>query len=1269
MSATRYRGRLREGRAGAGGPRVALLEPQTYMNDAGLSVGPARGAYRVPLEHVLVVHDEIDLPFGDIRTRLGGGLAGHNGLKSLKQGLGSGDFVRVRVGVGRPDSSDPDIVAGYVLVALSRGRGRGRRPGRARERRGSRDRRGLVTTLAPLLDHLAESEEGLALARDGGDAFCSSALRPFLIAALLARAGERAAIVVAPDDRAASELAADLASWLAPRRVRFYPSRGVTYESHLAPPPHLVGLRIAALDELAAGGASVVVVSAPALSEKVPDPALRPRSFELAVGDLLDLDECAQTLVEMGYERVAQVEDRGQFALRGGLLDLFAATAERAVRVELFDIEIESLRTFSTFTQRSLEEVERIEVAPAAELAREYRAPVELELAPAEERADIAELLPLERFVPLLELLGEDAPMIVAASDEVGPTLRDHWGDVCAAFHDAGAHGLYVAPEEIEEVLARRATIRLLSIAGAADGIVEFHAQAAAGLARSLAEAESELERDLRSGYRTVVAWARRGDGERAAHNLTRLSASWLEDSPPPDRLTFAQASLREGFIAPGLRLAVIPDHLLFHRRRRPPARAGVARRGALRSFADLRAGDYVVHEDHGVARFAGFETRTVAGRHARLPLPRVPGRRPRLRPNRPVREDLPLRRRRRRAADALAPRRQPLGHAEGARAPRRTGARGRAAVAVRRAPPPRGLRVRRRRGLAARVRAALPLHRDARPARGDRAGQGRHGGAAADGPPDLRRRRLRQDRGRAAGGLQGGRRRQAGARARADHDPQPAALRDLPRAPRRLPLHGRAGLALPQRRPRQREVLERFRGGSLDILVGTHRLLSRDVRAKDLGLVVIDEEQRFGVKQKERLRQLRLRVDVIAMSATPIPRSLQMSLAGLRDISVIETAPEGRRPVRTYVGEYDEALVREALERERAREGQAFYLHNRVETIDEVAARLRGLCPRMRFEVAHGQLDEHELEARMMSFLRGDADVLVCTSIIESGIDIPAANTLIVERADTFGLAQLYQIRGRVGRSRERAYAYMLYDAAGALSAEAAQRLAALSDFTELGSGFQIAMRDLELRGAGNLLGDEQSGHVAALGFELYMQMLDEALAAAQASGDGARGRVGAGSPRRRRRRLHARRVRRLRAGQDRPAPAHRRGPRGRRHRAAARGDGGSLRAAARAGREPALAGACANQARRGRRARGERARRAPARVADRARLRRRARAARARAGGDLRVGTLAGGGARGRGGEGALRGHPRGRRRRAGGQREPAGERSTASVRHPIR
>ena len=279
-------------------------------------------------------------------------------------------------------------------------------------------------------------------------------------------------------------------------------------------------------------------------------------------------------------------------------------------------------------------------------------------------------------------------------------------------------------------------------------------------------------------------------------------------------------------------------------------------------------------------------------------------------------------------------------------------------------------------------------------------------------------------------------------------------------------------------------------------MLIGTHRVLSRDVIPKELGLVIVDEEQRFGVAQKELLRSLRLEVDVLALTATPIPRTLHMSLSGLRDISVIETPPEGRRPIRTHVGEYDEELIKTALEREVARGGQAFYLHNRVETIDEAADRLRQLAPGLRYIVGHGQMKERELEEHMLSFLRGDADVLVSTTIIESGLDIPQANTLVVERADALGLAQLYQIRGRVGRSDLLAHSYLFYPDASELTPEARARLATLADHTELGAGFAIAMRDLEIRGAGELLGAEQHGHLAALGFELYVELLGEAVA-----------------------------------------------------------------------------------------------------------------------------------------------------------------------------
>ncbi|MGZ4200088.1 MAG: transcription-repair coupling factor [Thermoleophilia bacterium] len=291
------------------------------------------------------------------------------------------------------------------------------------------------------------------------------------------------------------------------------------------------------------------------------------------------------------------------------------------------------------------------------------------------------------------------------------------------------------------------------------------------------------------------------------------------------------------------------------------------------------------------------------------------------------------------------------------------------------------------------------------------------------------------------------------------------------------------------------RKILKDFAEGRVDVLIGTHRLLSTDVVPRDLGLVVVDEEQRFGVRQKEVLRNLKLQVDVVSLSATPIPRTLQMSLTGIRDISVIETPPRGRHEVRTYIGEYRDELVRVAIEKELARQGQVFYLHNRVETIDRAAEQVRDLAPDARIAVAHGQMNERQLEKVMLGFLAGEADVLVSTSIIESGLDIPTANTLIVERADMLGLAQLYQIRGRIGRSDEYAYAYLLYPSEEFLTHEAAARLTTLSDYTELGSGFKIAMRDLEIRGAGNLLGDEQSGHVAAIGFERSAQLRDAAV------------------------------------------------------------------------------------------------------------------------------------------------------------------------------
>jgi len=966
--------------------------------------------------------------------------------------------------------------------------------------------------LSTLLAYASDDPATATLASSGGRAFVSQSLRPYVIAALANEDRARPLLVVAGDDRHARDLAADLRTWLAPRRVRFYPSRGVTYESHLAPPAHLVGLRVAALDALLDEQAArdhdapVVVVSAVALSEKVPDPRLRPHGFTLTRGDLLDLDECAVDLVAAGYERVEQVEDRGQFAIRGGLLDVFPATEDHAIRVDLFDVEIESLRWFSTFTQRSLGDVDEVEVAPAAELAPQHRELAEAAAIADEaaDRRDVAELLPVHDFHAMLDLV-PGAAVLIAAEEEIAPALVDHWTDVCNAFHDEDAHHLYIAPGAIETALDTRARVRLSAIDQ--DQPFQFRGQAADVAARSVRDAEPELERLVRSGYRTIIAFGARGEGERAAYNLGRLKVRWVDGSAPAGAdLAFAEARLRDGFVAPGFRLAVIPEHRLFRRRaaRTGGQAAGGRRRGALRSFTDLRTGDIVVHEDHGLARFAGFDTKTVAGvtrdylnleyagtDKVFLPVDQfakisryvgADGAHPPLSKLGGTRWET-IKSRARRAAQELAgellnlyaERRRREGHAfppdgdwqrefEDAWPYRETPDQREAIEQVK-----------------ADMETGRPMDRLIC-------------GDVGYGKTEVA---LRAAFKAAADGRQVMVLVPTTILAQQHYGTFRERLKDYPFTIEHVSRFRPAA--------EQRAAIKAFGEGKVDILIGTHRLLSRDVRARDLGLLIVDEEQRFGVKQKELLRQLKLKVDVLAMSATPIPRTLQMSIAGIRDLSVIETPPEGRRPVKTYVGEYDEQLVKAAIERELARQGQAFFLHNRVETIDETAERLRGLVPQARFIVAHGQLDEHALEERMLAFLRGEADVLVATSIIESGIDIPQANTLIVERADHFGLAQLYQIRGRVGRSRERAYGYLLYPSAAALTPEAAQRLSALSDYTELGAGFKVAMRDLELRGAGNLLGDEQSGHVAALGFELYMQMLDEAVA--ELGGDGAEG------------------------------------------------------------------------------------------------------------------------------------------------------------------
>jgi transcription-repair coupling factor (superfamily II helicase) len=915
--------------------------------------------------------------------------------------------------------------------------------------------------LHPFVRELAESERFRAFLEQLPEtrARVSEPALPLLVAALHEELA-RPLVVLAPEDADARDIA-DAAAWfLGDDQVALLPSRGVSWSSGLEPPPHLVGERARALDVLAAGG--LVSASAAALAELMPPAEARPAPIRLEPGEEPGIDTLAEQIALAGYERVDQAQERGQFALRGGIIDVYPTTGREPLRIEFFGDEIESIRAFSPFTQRTLHAVDSATIYPAAERRLDLVEPTladdEDEGAPAEVPDDLVAPIP-------------SGPDFVWEPDDV----REVWHE-----------------EQLEPVdLSRAVELDQLP----AGQPFAFEAQRPAIAARGLAEAENELRAFVRGGIRTVVAFPHQGEALRTQNLLRRIDSRVLEEGeelPNEAELLFAVSPARRGFVWRDLGIALLPDTQVFRRRTR--GRAAPAGR-ALQSFAELRTGDYVVHEDHGVGKLLGFETREVAGITRDYLQLAFRGEDRLYVPHEQIGKVS-----RYVGVDAKAPTLSKLG----GNAWQRLKNRARAAIRelagellqlYARRQNAEGISFDLSQEWLERLETSFPYRETP-----DQA-------AAIEAVKEDLEAPRPMDR-LVCGDVGFGKTEVAvrAAFAAALNGKQTLMLvpttvlaqqhwntfreryRDFPVT---------VEMVSRFRKPADvKRILADFQAGKVDVLIGTHRVLSRDVIPKELGLVIVDEEQRFGVAQKELLRSLRLEVDVLALTATPIPRTLHMSLSGLRDISIIETPPEGRRPIRTHVGEYDEELVKSALEREAERGGQSFYLHNRVETIEMAADRIRQLAPNLRVTVAHGQMRERELEDKMLSFLRGDADVLVSTTIIESGLDIPQANTLIVERADALGLAQLYQIRGRVGRSDLLAHAYLFYPDASELTPEARARLATLADHTELGAGFAIAMRDLEIRGAGELLGAEQHGHLAALGFELYVELLGEAVA-----------------------------------------------------------------------------------------------------------------------------------------------------------------------------
>jgi transcription-repair coupling factor (superfamily II helicase) len=890
-----------------------------------------------------------------------------------------------------------------------------------------------------------------------------------LVALLARRLPQRVVAVVAPTPADAERWLADLQT-LAPSSVALYPQR----ESLGAEEPHyeIAGERVETLEALLRGAVRILVTTARATAERSAVPAALERSrLTLEAGANVGLTGAVQRLEQMGYERVPTVTEVAQFSVRGGILDVYGFGMAAPARIEWWGDEIVSLRAFDLDTQRSADALQRVTVLPV--------------------RAEAAGGDGARVRSSLLELLPAGALLVVDQEPAVGREVERAWADA--------AHHLDVARRLGEEPPPREALFLDPAVWQAQLARFGRIAVGAAETEQRFPLAPPELiERDLKR-LRHIIAGPPATvilcDNEGQLERLEELLG--LEHAVRAVAVTLAVGALDGGFILPALR--VLTDHEIFRRARRL-RRPRRYRSGAWAAAArPLAIGDFVVHLEHGIGIYRGLQTIAVGadggtlevavveyegGDRLNVPLYRID----QLEPYRAATD-----------TDAPPPRLHRLGGTTWQRQRDKT----RAAIRQM-AADLLDLYARRQLASGFSFPGDTPWQRELESA------------FLYEDTPDQRRAsdEVKRDLERArpmdrllVGDVGYGKTEVA---VRASFKVVQAGKQVVVLVPTTIlaEQHGRTFRERLADYPVRIEVLSRFRSakesaavverivrGEVDVVIGTHRLLSRDVAFKDLGLLIVDEEHRFGVRHKERLKALKLAVDVLTLTATPIPRTLHLSLAGLRDLTLLETAPKDRSPVLTFVEPWDDALLEEAMARELDRGGQVYFVHNRIETIDTIAARVRALAPRAGVAVAHGQMREADLETIMAQFVRGEVDVLVSTMIVESGLDVPNANTMIVDRADRLGLAQLYQLRGRVGRSHRRASCYLLVP--DQTDAQAEERLRVLEHHTDLGSGYRIALRDLELRGAGNLLGGEQSGHTQAVGFDMYLRWLEEAVRA----------------------------------------------------------------------------------------------------------------------------------------------------------------------------
>jgi transcription-repair coupling factor (superfamily II helicase) len=946
--------------------------------------------------------------------------------------------------------------------------------------------------------------------------------RAIYIAALAGVSTRRPIVVAVPTGDEADRLAHDLGQYLPAGEVESFPAWETLPFERVSPAFETMGRRMRVLWRLHANRPPTVVVApVRALVQRLGPHVEAVEPVVVRPGVSVDRDELVTSLVASGYRREYQVEARGELAVRGSIVDVYPVNEDHPVRIDLWGDEVDRLSVFAVADQRSTHDCAEVSIFPARELlpTPEVRTRAAALVASEpwgaeswERLADgqtfdgmeswlpwltdsehlLPDLLPDDALVLLFEprrmrhraqdLLDEEAALAATLATTWGATKKSghNWPrlslpfDRLLAHTKAGATHVLSAPEGPDT--PHLAATGFDPVAGSTDSLAQ------------------RLRRLSGDGFRVLLAAEGSGSAERLGQVLADEgidTAPWSgRDAPAPGVIGVIVAPLDRGVVVPGAGLALVAEADLTGRRRVHRRPRG-ARRG-VDLYDALSPGDYVVHQVHGVSRYTGMVQRSIGGVARDYLLLEYKGDDKLYVPTDQVHTV-------RRYTGGETPTLNRMGGADFEKQ------KSRVRSAVREIA--QELVVLYRRRLASPGHAFAPDTpwqrevEDAFPYE-ETPDQLK---AIDDVKADMERP-IPMDR--LVCGDVGFGKTEVAVRAafKAVQDGKQVAV--LVPTTLLASQHGQTFRDRFANYPVRVEVLSRFlspkeqssvvrdvESGDVDVVIGTHRLLSNDIRFRDLGFLVIDEEQRFGVQHKELIKALRTDVDVLTLSATPIPRTLELSLTGIRDLSLVNTPPEDRQPILTYVGEYDDRAVAEAIRRELLREGQVFFVHNQVKDIEFTAEHVRDLVPEARVAIAHGQLDESRLERVVLDFWDRKYDVLVCTTIVESGLDIPMVNTLVVDRADRLGLAQMYQLRGRVGRRGQRAYAYLLHPRDRVLSEEAYERLKTIGEFTDLGSGFKIAMRDLEIRGAGNLLGGAQSGHIAAVGFDLYCQLVTEAV------------------------------------------------------------------------------------------------------------------------------------------------------------------------------